>query len=329
MGLEVKINQEKKKKILHNKFNSIMMRLFAYPRMIKDMLIFFIGEPWVSKLDLDTVEDLSKDFISPKELDDFQSDMLWKIKLKDNKEEIFIYIHTEFQSTPDRLMPFRFLNYQYLVYDKIMDMRKKEEKDKKLPFVLPVLFYHGSNKWNFETDISKLIEIPINEALEYIPSFKFFKIMINEKTYEELSKYESVLAANFACNNVKSKEEFTNALWKVSDLLKSTIPKEQQLKLSEDIAKYLSFISKGRVSTRTIIDIINLYEEDKMTLAQLFEQEEQKGMEKGIEKGIEKKAIETAIKMLKEGVDIAFISRITDLSVEKIEELKNGIKSEN
>ena len=307
----------KNDKVLHNRFNSIMMRLFTYRIVIKELFVVFIGEPWVSKLDFDTIEDLSKDFISPKELGEFQSDLLWKIKLKDSDEEIYVYIHLEFQSTPDRLMPFRFLNYQYLVYNKIMDIRKDKEKGKKLPFILPVLFYHGERKWNFETDISELIEIPIKEAKKYIPSFNFFKIMINEKTYEELSKYESVLAANFACNTVKSKEEFMNAVLNVSNLIKSTIPKEQRLVLSEDIAKYLSFISKGRISTRTIIDIINVYEGDKMTLAQLFEKEKQEGKIEG--------KIETAIEMLKLGSEIVFVSKATKLPIDKIKELQKEL----
>ena len=140
--------------------------------------------------------------------------------------------------------------------------------------------------------------------------------MINEKTYDELTKYDSVLTANFACNNVKSKEEFMNALWKVSDLQKTTISVHQCLKLSEDIAKYLSFISKGKVSTRMIIDIINLYEEDKMTLAQLFEEEKQKGK------------IETAIEMLKDGAEIAFVQKYTRLSLQKIKELQKELEKE-
>ena len=53
-----------------------------------------------------------------------------------------------------------------------------------------------------------------------------------------------------------------------------------------------------------------------MTLAQLFEQEEQKGIEKGMEKGMEKGIEQIAIEMLKEGVDFAFISKITKLSIE-------------
>jgi len=62
---------------------------------------------------------------------------------------------------------------------------------------------------------------------------------------------------------------------------------------------------------------------------EIEERGEKKGIEKGMEKGIEKGKIETAIKMLKEGVDIAFISRITDLPVEKINDLQKELNIED
>ena len=309
-------------KKVHNKFNSIMMRLFTYKEIVIEMLVYLVGEDWINELDFDSLEELNKDFVSPKELDDFQSDILWKATLKGKKEEFLIYIHTEFQSTPHRLMPFRFLNYQYLVYDKIMNQRDGDENSELLPFIFPILFYHGKTKWNYETDISKLIEIPFEKAKNYIPKFNFFKIMINEKTYEELAKHESVLANNFACNNVKTKENFIKAINRVSKLLYELIPIEHKLELSKDLAKYLSFISKGRISTRKIIDILNTYEGDKMTIAELFDKEKQEG----IEEGMEKKAIETAIKMLKLGADIVFVSKATDLSIEQVKKLEKEFK---
>ena len=244
--------------------------------------------------------------------------MLWSAKLKDSQKEFFIYIHVEFQSTPHRLMPFRFLNYQYLVYEKIMLQRKKKENEDLLPFIFPILFYHGKNKWNFETDISKLIEIPFERAKNYIPKFNFFKIMINEKTYEELAKHESILANNFACNNVKDKEEFVVAIKRVGKLLYELIPEHHKLQLSKDIAKYLSFISNNRVSTDKIIDILNRYEEDQMTIAELFDRER--------EEGVFNEKIEIAKKMLGKGSDFKFILEITNLSKEKLEELKKEIE---
>ena len=130
-------------KIIHNKFNSIMMRLFTYKEIVIEMLVYLVGEDWVSELDFDTLKEVNKDFVSPRELDDFQSDMLWSARLKNSENEFFIYIHTEFQSTPHRLMPFRFLNYQYLVYDKIMDQREGSENQELLPFILAAPLVSG------------------------------------------------------------------------------------------------------------------------------------------------------------------------------------------
>ncbi len=47
----------------------------------------------------------------------------------------------------------------------------------------------------------------------------------------------------------------------------------------------------------------------------------EKGIEKGIEQGIEKNTRETALKMIKSGLDIKLIANITGLSVEEIEKL--------
>ncbi len=64
-------------------------------------------------------------------------------------------------------------------------------------------------------------------------------------------------------------------------------------------------------------------------MMKLINEIEERGERKGIEKGIEKGKIETAIKMLKEGVDVAFISRITDLPIEKINDLQKELNIEN
>jgi len=55
-----------------------------------------------------------------------------------------------------------------------------------------------------------------------------------------------------------------------------------------------------------------------MTLAQKLE-------EKGFKKGVQLKEREAALKMLKDGVDIRFISKYTDLSISEIEKLKEDV----
>ncbi|MBC6415066.1 MAG: hypothetical protein GDA46_01555 [Bdellovibrionales bacterium] len=50
----------------------------------------------------------------------------------------------------------------------------------------------------------------------------------------------------------------------------------------------------------------------------------QKGRQEGLQKGIQKGRQETALNLLKEKVDIAFISKITGFSKEEIKKLKKN-----
>ena len=55
-----------------------------------------------------------------------------------------------------------------------------------------------------------------------------------------------------------------------------------------------------------------------------MEKGRQEGMEKGMEKGMQAEKQAVALNMLKEQADIAFICKVTGLSVDEINKLKNG-----
>ena len=54
----------------------------------------------------------------------------------------------------------------------------------------------------------------------------------------------------------------------------------------------------------------------------------EKGIKEGIKKGIKKGKREIAIKMIREKIDEEIISKVTNLSLEEIKNLKNEIKYE-
>ena len=72
-------------------------------------------------------------------------------------------------------------------------------------------------------------------------------------------------------------------------------------------------------------EVIGMYNEEihkeKLRLAEIDE-----FRELGHEEGVREKAIETAKKMLQEGLDVSIISRCTDLSIDKVENLKKEIE---
>jgi len=82
-------NRKNEENKLHNKFNSIMMRIFGYKEIVIEILLYLVSEDWVNLIDFDSLELKNKDFITPEELDDFQSDMLWSAKLKNSNKEFY------------------------------------------------------------------------------------------------------------------------------------------------------------------------------------------------------------------------------------------------
>jgi len=68
----------------------------------------FVKEEWVKDLDFDNCQTLDKSFIS-KHYQKTESDIIYKIKY--GKEDFYIFILIEFQSTVERFMAVRIINY--------------------------------------------------------------------------------------------------------------------------------------------------------------------------------------------------------------------------
>jgi hypothetical protein len=70
-------------------------------------------------------------------------------------------------------MPLRLLLYIGEVYDRC---RRQNPKAEKLPFVFPIVFYHGKRKWNAPNNFRELVDIPeyLQEAVQaFVPDFSY------------------------------------------------------------------------------------------------------------------------------------------------------------
>ena len=107
--------------------------------------------------------------------------------------------------------------------------------------------------------------------------------------------------------------------------LKALFRKSEVFKMAESALKDLSVDSSVRVLEKLrekwIGDQVTYF---KYATQKGHEEGMQKGRAEGIEKGIQKRDKEIVLNMLKKKADIAFISEVTGLSVEKIEKLKNS-----
>ena len=113
--------------------------LFSHPRMVEDLLGWFITGPWSDALDFATLENRSAAFVSD-DLRRRHGDSLWRLRCG----ETWLYVALEFQSTVDRSMAVRLLTYAGLLYQDLY-RRAEVSRDGKLPPVLPVVFLPCGN----------------------------------------------------------------------------------------------------------------------------------------------------------------------------------------
>ncbi len=123
----------------------IYKELFSDKDIVSDLLRGFLSPETVKNISFDTLRKPNSSYTSDK-LKTRSDDIVWKVKYGDNW--FFLYLLFEFQSTSDNSMPVRMLSYVSLLYE---DLIKSKEVSvahgKKLPPILPILIYDGSENW--------------------------------------------------------------------------------------------------------------------------------------------------------------------------------------
>lgn len=268
---------------------------------------------------------VEKDSYIDEELEEYFSDILFKTNI--NQKEGYIYFLFEHKSYVSDTISLQLLKYIL----KIWEQKFKKEKQKKLPLIIPMVIYHGENKWNIAKKLTDMIEgvaeLP-KEILKYIPNYEYILYDLSPYGEEEIKgnvQLRIFLEILKAIYN-KDIEEFIKVLEKSIIALERLENQDKGIDYFETFIRYI-------MNARQDISITDVYEvvknislersEEIMTIAEQLIKE---GMEKGIEKGIEKGRLEekknVARKLLFAGLEIGQIVDATDLTMEEVMELK-------
>lgn len=168
---------------------------YKYLLSIKKNFLEFIRTFMEINLDEEIIEEnitlLDKEFITI-DFDKRESDLIYEVKLKDKK---VYFILLEIQSSVDRKMAYRLLNYMVEIWRKCESNRKKN-KTFSLPKIIPCVLYTGKNKWTSPIEFKNLYEdIEGNE--EYLLNFKYILIDVHRYNSNDLLKMGSILSSAF------------------------------------------------------------------------------------------------------------------------------------
>jgi len=160
----------------------------------------FIPDDWLHSLDYATLEKVPGSYIT----DDFkqrEDDIVWRVKV--GGEWVYLYLLMEFQSSVDKYMALRMMVYVGLLYQ---DLIKRGEMlvDGRLPPILPIVLYNGSQRWSAATDIAELIPAVPGLVSEFKPSLKYLLIDENAYSTSELSSLRNLVAAVFRFEQAQS-----------------------------------------------------------------------------------------------------------------------------
>ena len=323
-------------------------KLFSDKRIFRQLIETFVTEKWVKDIDFDSCEQLDKTFIAD-HYKETQSDIIYRVKLQGR--ELYIIILLEFQSTVDRFMSLRFLNY---ISNFLMDYLQTQKNPKNLPAVFPLLLYNGDKKWTAPVAIETLIEG--NELLgKYGIRFQYFKLAENEFDKEKLLKISNLISTLFLAEAHYDIEELEEQFLLLFE------KEEDKKSISLLLNWFLNLHEHGRITSAAYDKLERVYkdkEEVKEMLITAIKKEKkaifedglqqglqkglqkglQEGLEKGLQKGLQKgietgkqkgqreKSIDVARRMLAFGQDIELIHKVTGLPVAEIEALRNKLR---
>ena len=309
-----------------NPHDKLFREIWSDKSIASDFLQNYLPAKVRNQIDLNTLE-IAKDTFIDKELKEFYSDLLYTVDLQTGPG--YIYLLFEHKSYGDKLALLQILEYMAQIWR----LHLKQHPGTLLPPVIPLLLYHGRNKWCWRR-FSDLMAEPSAMMPEYIPDFKY--ILLDLTPYSD-RKIKGVLlcrAILLLFKHVRA-PDFEERLGAILAMLNELKKSDNGFRYLEAIFRYLH--STADISSDKIKKIVNQnldFEKGELFMT-IGERLRKEGFEQGIQQGIQQGVHEGLL----EAIDLGLLLRFEDQSqvlmklvnqiddVEKLRAIKDALKS--
>lgn len=203
------------------KYDKAYKQIFSHAKMVEDLLRGFVQEDWIGALDYTTLEKVNGHYVA-EDFKDRSDDVVWRIKLKNSKHWLYLYLLIEFQRRNDPWMALRMLVYIGLLYQDLIKsgvVGRKKGQLKKLPPVFPIVIYNGEDDWTAKQELSELMEpIPFFLA-KYLPKQKYWLLDAGRTGEEALPQDDNAVAEMVRLKNSQNLETIQPIIRRLRKLL--------------------------------------------------------------------------------------------------------------
>ena len=263
-------------------YDETYKKLFAFPRMVEDLLRGFVAGLRVDDIDFSTLQKLSAEYVS----DDLlrrHGDAVWRVRLRGRW--LYLVVLIEFQSRDEPRMALRILTYTGLLYEELV-RNGAVASGEPLPAVLPVVLYNGARPWRAAREMRELIATVGPDLARYQPAQRYHVV-------DERHLAENGLPSDNLMTSVVALEQSGSAkdLARVVEALQAKLGGPHETGLRQAFVDWVRQAAERVAPPGRWVRPVRTLEELKMTLveraAEWPKQWLQEGIEQGVKQGIE------------------------------------------
>ncbi|EOG8333121.1 MULTISPECIES: Rpn family recombination-promoting nuclease/putative transposase [Klebsiella] len=297
-------------------------QFLTQPDIARDFMNIHLPAELLAICDLSTLKLESGSFVED-DLRQYFSDVLYS--LKTTAGDGYVHVLIEHQSSPDKHMAFRLIRYAVAAMQ-----RHLEAGHKKLPLVIPVLFYTGKRS-PYPYSTRWLDEFVDPELAGRLYSNAFPLVDVTVIPDDDIAGHRSLAALTLLQKHIHQRDlaELVDRLAPI--LLAGYLSSSQVISLVHYILQ-AGETADAEAFVRELAQRVPQHGDALMTIAQ---QLEQKGIEKGIEKGIQlgrqegrsegerEATLKIARTMLQNGIDRSTVMKMTGLTEEDLAQIRH------
>ncbi|MDU5475956.1 MULTISPECIES: Rpn family recombination-promoting nuclease/putative transposase [Pantoea] len=294
----------------------------THPDTARDFIQLHVPAEFRAICDLSTLRLESGSFVE-EDLRAYYSDVLYSVRTTEG--DGYIHVLIEHQSTPDRHMAFRLMRYAIAAMQRHLDAGNK-----KLPLVVPVLFYTGRRSpYPYSTDWLQEFSDPDMAARLYGSAFPLVDVTVIPD--DDIMTHRSMAALTLLQKHIH-RRDLSDLIDRLAATLLTGHLTGQQLVSLINYLVQAGETDDAEAFVRNLAQRVPQHEEALMTIAQQLEQKgiekgiqlgEQKGIEKGMQLGELKSRIDIAEKLLKNGMALNLVKDMTGLSEEELAKIRH------
>jgi len=260
--------------------NAFFRATFGQPRIAASLLRAVLSPDLAARIDFGALEARPEHFVDPK-LSDRETDLLFRAPIDGN--DAFVYLLFEHQSSVERMMAWRVLQYMVRIWDR---WRRDHPRAACLPLIVPVVIYHGRRRWSAPLRFEQLVATAggISVASPQTPSFSYVLFNLRDLSTQQIGELAVAASVKLFLLVLKHihDERLPQLLHGWHELIREAVLADPGgLRLLEVLLTYLAASGAGMNETELVQcgkAVGHQGEEVAMTLAQQL-------VKKGIEQG--------------------------------------------